>query len=667
MFKTIVKNQKTTIDKSMFGKRFAVSLLSACMLFSGFSAFAADGDGAVDTPVIQNPAVVEEEVSPYFAVKGNTNYKVTGDKWEENGVLSHNYRNVCTVAEDGTVTVDSEDNSELILLSTGNDTYSGQKGCYKSVLNFDLKVNNDNTGGTIYFYDTGNKRLGTANVSKEKLSFSYNGGNPDYAIEAEKWYNIKCVTYPTSTSETADDIDRIEWYVDNNLIGISKMNEGGTRTHARVFYLSGKGISFKNQKLVKINKNTVEAATTIENVVDLTTANVLSTSTAVKEDNEGLYMDTNGVLLNVDDKTLDYGTNNAPVYHKYSFSYDIKLTADYQDNQRVAQLYYRDGVMHYNGTAESNTGKDVGYMGIIHVFGKHLQFSQNGEWSMKETYPIEKDVWYNIEYVMEPSTGDFVWYVNGEKVSEGSVSKSTNWYASKKRILKSFRADITSGTDVAQSGDIRFDNFKLSGIKNTVKPAEVFAATSVVKNESGLDVAFNKDVDSAQALLNYIKVTDRFGKAVSTSASVSDVDKKVVKLAIENVDSSWYKVSVPSRFLSADGLALGKTTVLSTPHFEVVNPVINVENSIATLNATYTNTTDNEVNTMVVLAAYNENGTLAQVAVANRTVAETNGSVTEQTQSDKVNVTVPENGTVKAFVFDKTTYQPLCGIIEQTK
>lgn len=667
MFKTIVKNQKTTIDKKMFGKRLAASLLSACMLLGGFSSFAAEVDGEVDTPVIQNPAVVEEEVSPYFAVKGNTNYKVTGDKWEENSVLSHNYRDICTVAEDGTVTVNDTAGSELILLSTGNDTYSGQKGCYKSVLNFDLKVNNDNTGGTIYFYDTSNVRLGVVGISKEKLSFSYNSGTVDYAIEAEKWYNIKCVTYPTGISETADNIDRIEWYVDDNLIGISKMNEGGTRTHARVFYLSGKGISFKNQKLVKINKKTVEAATATEKVVGLTSANVLSTSTAAKKDDNGIYMDTKGVLLNVNDKTLDYGTDNAPVYDKYSFSYDIKLTADYQDNQRLAQLYYRDGVMHYNGTAESNNGKDVGYMGIIHIFGKHLQFSQNGEWSMKETYPIEKDVWYNIVYVMEPSTGDFVWYVNGDKVSEGSVSKSTSWYASKKRILKSFRADITSGTDVAQSGDIRFDNFKLSAIKNAVKPAEAFAVTSVAKTDNGLDVTFNKDVDTAQSLLNYIKVTDRFGKAVSTSASVSATDKKVVKLAIENDASSWYKVGVPTRFLSADGLALGETKVLSTPHFEVVNPVINVENSTATLNATYTNTTDNEVNTMVVLAAYNENGTLAQVAVANRTVAETNGSVSEQAQLDKVQVFVPENGSVKAFVFDKATYQPLCGIIEQAK
>lgn len=682
MFKTIVKNQKTTIDKKMFGKRLAASLLSACMLLSGFSAFAVEGDGEAETPVIQNPAVVEKE-----AWSATLYRQYAGDFASSAYDAGKDYCKIDTITTDDSSEYDEITITEnkysgqwlaetFAMLGTNNKGKEAMKNSHKVSVSFDMKTSSNNSNGNIiYFEDGSSGRIGNLVVSDTKLAFSDSENNKnkyDYALTPGEWVNVKLVFYPKKENV---DINRCEWYVNDQLVLVASggANAASFPTEARVLdrvgILGSKGLTYKNLRISGVKQETVEADTTTEKVVDLTSANVLKTDTAAGTDENGIFMnDKNGAVINVSDKTLDYGTDNTPVYDKYSFSYDIKLTKDYEDATKVAKLYYRDGVQHYD---TNSTNHDVGYIGMIHVYGKHLQFSKNGT-SVNKTYNIQKDKWYNIEYVVEPSTGKFVWYVNGDKVTEGSISDSTAWYASQKRILKTFRTekdneDKENREWVGVSGDIRFNNFKLSGIQNTVRPTEDFATTSVAKTDSGLDVTFNKDVDDTQSLLNYIKVTDRFGNVVNTTATVSATDKKVVNLAIENADSSWYKVSVPTRFLSADGLALGETKVLSTPHFEVVNPVLNVENSTATLNATYTNTTNEAVNAMVVLAAYNENGTLAQVAVANREVAETNGSVSEIKQSDKVQVSVPENGSVKAFVFDKTTYQPLCSIIGQAE
>lgn len=230
------------------------------------------------------------------------------------------------------------------------------------------------------------------------------------------------------------------------------------------------------------------------------------------------------------------------------------------------------------------------------------------------------------------------------------MSNPSNMYYSWNGIFTNMQLEAPN-----PANSVKFKNFTLKGLETVKDNSNAFNA-NIEKSGNDLKLTFNKEVVKDSILLNKIVVKNAKGNALNVTGVVGEDNKTVT---FKNIaDSEWYTVEIPERFVSADGYII-QNTVVSMPHFEVINAEITDGETTKSLATSFANTTEEGKEVVVMLAAYNQDNTLKQVSVKKYTV---NKNET-LTASDLPSVDATEDTTYKGYIWT-SDYTLVSGIVE---
>lgn len=201
---------------------------------------------------------------------------------------------------------------------------------------------------------------------------------------------------------------------------------------------------------------------------------------------------------------------------------------------------------------------------------------------------------------------------------------------------------------------------KLSAITDTAKETVPFKAEKLEKTAKGFKISFNREIGENTSILDDIEVFDGDGEKIAVESFAVGSDKKSVEITGDNTGSVTYSAKIPERFMSADGYAVSDTTV-GEKSFSVTDGKITVTGQSASLSAKYVNTTGADVKLLTLIASYDSENILSEIKYESKTVY--TGVDNQTADSKTLTVNVPTGGSVKAFVWDASSYAPKCEAI----
>lgn len=646
-------------------KRLTVGMMSALMIVGSIPSAISAETGVNES--INSGTIKTEKVKFSAQMNGfasdNTGY-----------IKTQKVPAAVTVGENGTIEItDANTNSIALGIATENARKEISE-CYKYSISFDMKTSAASEDGEMYSFDDDsnglNRRVGRVIYTKDKLTF-YNNGNDStttvISVPQDEWINIKYVVYPKNSDE--NNLNRMEWYVDNEMITVGASNSETTmysanRNFTKFCVIKGKGTIFRNFKLEGITKETDDVSRITERLTKIgswsssdTSAKgmVQKTATSVATaDTDGIKMLKSGNVIKVKENSLE-------IYDKYSISFDFKTNITENVSNCLSSIYMLDNnsVQNPNGTNQS-----VGYMGLFNLFGDRIQISKDGYSSRFETVDITPGEWANFEYIISPgeSNGNNFWcYINGELKAEGSIKKE--WPGSQTGIINALQVAFKSGIDV---NSLCFDNFIIAQISNVEKAIDNnFKAKAVINSSNQAEIIFNREIEVNLPVINSIQIKNADGKVINKSrVSVSDDKKKLVFGITNEEKSEYYTIMIPERLLSGDGYVLTENSI-STPHFEVTKNEFEESEMDGTIafKTAYKNSKEQTVNIIAVIAAYDKTtGVLKQIDTKRYDVlaASEENSVFEPTEFPTIEKEA--DTIINGFIWEAATYAPKCDI-----
>lgn len=671
-------NLKTSV------KRLACGMLSAILLIPA-SAFAAD-TVTVESPVIDilasTNAAEHPENSLYTIATTTGSDSITVD----NEVYTPNI----TSGDWGVVNHLLADNTELNT-ALGYDENTGTYGKDKIVLEFDIKTwDNSNLGEG---YNTWHLRKDENGDTKDSmlvwpghLKFNStditweNGLSNDYYITNGLWYNVKHVSYLNKK----DSKQVVEWYVNGNLVRRGeRTTDYGTKLTKLIvqarYATSNNFYSYKNLKVYAaddVEKDNTQVAKKTNTVLSAKAAEFTEANTGeMKLDNNYIKLNTNttaakdgftrtqsGSLVNVTRGNMLDGTK------PYSIKFDVYMPKC----DGIADGAKMQGLSFLATPPADDASK--AYFGRMDVRAGQLRFKNELAWSLTtddQTVLVSKDAWHTVECVIEPATETdtniyMTWYVDGKVALNRSALETGGTYTSTTGLLTSFylisHEGIYAADDTEKSNNlnspIKIDNIEIC----TQSYAHPDFALQPTLSQSGqnLIVSLNKAAESDIVLKNLI-VKDESDETVAPTGITVAEDKMSATIALPAASNSqWYTVELPERMISADGYSLSETQI-STPHLEITAGELVTRDSNTSVDISYTNTTGDTVNGMVILAEYDGERCVG-VDIRNVTFGKAE-TATSVAAGSLPSLTTNGSHTYRAYVWKANTIAPLSGAI----
>lgn len=608
-------------------KRLAAGTISAMMVFTSLSAAFAENTAA--TVTADEVTLLDELTYSDDAFKSKGYFDLT------NTNVYFNYNN-------GEI-VQKSANGGIDLLTIPQEKLNTLKSDYdKYIASFDVKVldthSTSNSRVRYRGYNNSNADetfVGAFGITKDTILSAkvnnYVGSTETKINTVGKWTNLKMVSYIEKDGQTA--LDRVEFYINNTLYAV--LNNPSTTGIFQDIFLQNDDqqdfddVVYRNFKLEGVKSKSVSKADVVTKTTNFGMLNM----------NQSLYKD--GVYNNSASAVL----SNMPagivdLYNEYSINFDVKVDATTTDGTKLQRC----------PIISTKVEGSLSYIGLFDIYDNKLNF-QAGAGGEAFEKDIEKNKWSNVEIVIVRNGKSFslTYYVDGVKIGNHK-SNPNNQYHSWNGIFTNMQLE-----NPLVANSVKFKNFTLKGLETVKDNSNAFNA-SIEKSGNDLKLTFNKEVVKDSTLLNKIVVKNAKDVALSVTGVVGEDNKTVT---FKNIaDSDWYKVEIPERFVSADGYII-QNTVVSMPHFEVTKAEITDGETTKNLQTSFANTTNEDKEVVVMLAAYNQdNNTLKQVSVKKYTV---NKNET-LTATDLPSVDATEDTTYKGYIWT-SNYTPVSGIV----
>lgn len=563
-----------------------------------------------------------------------------------------------------------------------NSTYNDADGTSKTF--------SDNTYQQYFLFAAKSKRIAFLQAHKNKMILFVDGTRTTYTytINPDTWYNAEVVVTPPTGEQTAKDA-KIKWYI--NGVMVSEQNYNTSSDYATDDFIpwalqmaycpdSAKfGLtSIKNVEFYGINREEVNADYTVTKT-DLADS-INKDNAAAKTDSAVNFMRMNrsGVNYSVEEGGIKAirgaflllnnisGSNTSLLseifsetstsprkgsYDSYSISFDIKPieTTETDPNKTLARIPLMSAYDENNGGDQYLAALDVKQRSVIVYTGLIKNAAYIGFYNRPSI---------NVECVVKPSTKNIAWYADGALVYSGTLPVGK--HNSTTAILDHLRCtDNTIGEDVNNRNTPIIDNIKLSLITNAHKSYGLSAEVKKVGNN--LNLTFNKPISNARSV-SRITVKDLNDTVISGISNTVADNKMSATLKLPNTATDpAYKITFPERFISEDGYGI-ITSSLVNSYLGLTRAEIVRNDDNTTLNIAFNNTMSEEKTVIVMLAAFDSNGTLKNISSKEYTI---NANSELAPSGEMLPVLNNESGvTYKGFVWNKETNVPLCEVVK---